>query len=145
MARMKFFNKTTQQWEYADLAGTNGMEKAYVAQSEAPTDTKILWVDTNIIDEDSDTIDAEMSDISENPVQNKVIKQYIDNNATKVINNLTSTSTIEALSANQGKVLNEKIGDLTVLNTTNKTDVVKAINEINDKFTNISVAEGSDF
>ena len=62
-----------------------------------------------------------------------------------VIDNLDSTSITDALSANQGRVLNKKIGDLTVLNTTNKTDVVKAINEINDKFTNISVAEGSDF
>lgn len=47
------------------------------------------------------------------------------------VNNLTSTSTIESLSANQGKVLNDKIGgDLSNLTTTDKTSLINAINEV---------------
>lgn len=46
------------------------------------------------------------------------------------VNSLTSTSTTAPLSANQGKVLNDKIGDLSTLTTTDKTSTVAAINEI---------------
>lgn len=59
-------------------------------------------------------------------------------------NTLTSTSTTEALTANQGKVLDDKItvltqdvGDKTTLNTTNKTSVVAGINEINSNIDKI--------
>lgn len=48
-----------------------------------------------------------------------------------VTNNLISTSTTAALSANQGKVLNDKIGgDLSNLTTTDKTSLINAINEV---------------
>lgn len=47
-----------------------------------------------------------------------------------VINNLTSTSASVPLSANQGKVLADRIGDLSTLTTTDKTSAVAAINEI---------------
>ncbi|MGL5718492.1 MAG: Ig-like domain-containing protein [Paraclostridium sp.] len=57
--------------------------------------------------------------------------------STPVIDNLTSTSTTSALSANQGKVLdnkitvlNDKVGDLSKLNTTNKNNLVDVINEL---------------
>lgn len=46
------------------------------------------------------------------------------------INTLNSTSTTAALSANQGKVLAGRIGDLSTLTTTDKTSAVAAINEI---------------
>ena len=46
-----------------------------------------------------------------------------------VVDNLTSTSTKTPLSANQGKVLKDSIGDLTNLTTTDKTNLVAAINE----------------
>jgi hypothetical protein len=46
---------------------------------------------------------------------------------------LTSSSSANALSANQGKVLNNKIGILSNLNTSAKADVVSAINEVNTK------------
>jgi len=49
----------------------------------------------------------------------------------EVVNSLTSTSTVAALSANQGKVLNDKIGgDLSNLTTTDKTSLINAINEL---------------
>lgn len=49
-----------------------------------------------------------------------------------VENRLTSTSATSALSAAQGKVLNDKIGgDLSNLTTTDKTSLVAAINELN--------------
>lgn len=48
-----------------------------------------------------------------------------------VFNGLTSTSTTFSLSAAQGKVLNDKIGgDLSGLNTTDKTSLINAINEV---------------
>lgn len=47
-----------------------------------------------------------------------------------IVDDLTSTGTNLALSAKQGKVLNEKIGDLTTLETTDKTSTVNAINEL---------------
>ena len=47
-----------------------------------------------------------------------------------VQDNLTSTSKVNPLSANQGRVLNAKIGDLSTLNTTDKSDIVSAVNEL---------------
>ena len=47
-----------------------------------------------------------------------------------VIDNLTSNYAASPLSAKQGKALNDKIGDLSALNTTDKTSIVAAINEI---------------
>lgn len=48
-----------------------------------------------------------------------------------VQNVLTSTSTVYPLSANQGKVLNDKIGgDLSNLTTTDKSSLINAINEL---------------
>ena len=47
-----------------------------------------------------------------------------------VQDNLTSTSRVNPLSANQGRVLNAKIGDLSTLNTTDKSDIVSAVNEL---------------
>lgn len=50
---------------------------------------------------------------------------------TGVIDNLSGTQTTQSLSANQGKVLNDKIGgDLSNLDTTAKTSLIAAINEI---------------
>lgn len=46
-----------------------------------------------------------------------------------VINGLNSTATDSPLSARQGKVLKDLIGDLTNLTTTDKTNLVAAINE----------------
>ena len=47
----------------------------------------------------------------------------------KVVDNLTSTSTRNALSAKQGKVLSDEIGTLSSLISTDKSDLVAAINE----------------
>lgn len=49
---------------------------------------------------------------------------------TMVTNSLTSTNTTSPLAAYQGKVLNERIGDLSTLQTTAKTSAVAAINEL---------------
>lgn len=52
-----------------------------------------------------------------------------------VVDNLTSTSTTSALSANQGKVLNDKITELskgvTILSTTGGTISVSSLNDSN--------------
>lgn len=53
---------------------------------------------------------------------------------------LTDTSTLAPLSANQGKVLNGKIGDLTTLTTTAKTSAVAAINELDSIKAEITMA-----
>lgn len=48
-----------------------------------------------------------------------------------VINTLTSSSAVYPLSANQGKILNDKIGgDLSNLDTTDKSSLINAINEL---------------
>lgn len=47
-----------------------------------------------------------------------------------VVNNLSENWGWKALSAAQGKVLNEKIGDLTTLDTADQSSVVAAINEV---------------
>ncbi len=48
----------------------------------------------------------------------------------QIIDNLTSTSTKDGLSANQGRVLKNEHGDLTELYTQSKDTLVAAINEI---------------
>lgn len=58
-------------------------------------------------------------------------------------NNLTSTDTTKALSAPQGKALNEKIGDLTTLTTTAKTSAVAAINELDSDLGKVEPLSGS--
>lgn len=50
-------------------------------------------------------------------------------------NTLTSTSTTQALTAAQGRQLNLNIGTLSSLNTSSKTNIVSAVNEL---FTNVS-------
>lgn len=57
-----------------------GKSEVYIGNDE-PTDGNIeLWVDESVAEviPDDFIIDEEMSDSSENVVQNKVIKQYID-------------------------------------------------------------------
>lgn len=51
-------------------------------------------------------------------------------NSNSMVNNLISTSSDAPLAAYQGRVLNEKIGDLSTLATTDKTSAVAAINEL---------------
>lgn len=48
----------------------------------------------------------------------------------QIIDNLTSTSTKDGLSANQGRVLKNEHGDLTELYTQSKDTLVAAINEV---------------
>lgn len=52
---------------------------------------------------------------------------------------LTSNSSSKALSANQGKILNDNIGDVTTLTTTAKTSTVAAINELDSEMPIITV------
>lgn len=60
-----------------------------------------------------------------------------------VINNLTSSSATYPLSANQGRILNERIGDLTTLTTTAKTSAVAAINELDSDLAKTQAFSGS--
>lgn len=48
----------------------------------------------------------------------------------QIIDNLASTSKVDGLSANQGRILKSEQGDLTDLFTIDKTNLVAAINEI---------------
>lgn len=56
----------------------------------------------------------------------------------KVIDNLASTSASAALSAKQGKTVNDRIGTLSSLSTTQKTSAVAAINEVYDHIEHVS-------
>ena len=55
-----------------------------------------------------------------------------------IIDNLTSTSTKDGLSANQGRVLKEQQGNLNELYTDNKGSLVEAINEIKEMETTLA-------
>lgn len=50
----------------------------------------------------------------------------------QIIDNLTSTSTKDGLSANQGRVLKNEHGQLEELYTQNKDTLVAAINEVKE-------------
>ena len=53
----------------------------FTIQSNPPENTSLLWIDTSEDNQNQEillTIDSYMSDTSINPVQNKVIKSYID-------------------------------------------------------------------
>lgn len=56
----------------------------------------------------------------------------------KIVDNLSSTSATAALSAKQGKTLNDRIGTLSSLSTTAKTSAVVAINEVYDHVEHVS-------
>lgn len=65
---------------------------------------------------------------SANPVQSKAVKEYVDDKVSKVgtevVDNLESESTTAALSANQGRVLKERIGDIdSILDSINGEEV----------------------
>ena len=62
-----------------DIVISGSTEEVYIGEEE-PTNPSIeLWVDEGIEnDDDGNVLDSEMSDTSENAVQNKVIKTYID-------------------------------------------------------------------
>ena len=68
------------------------------------------------------TIDSTLSDSSENPVQNKVIKGALDNKQ----DNISDISTIRT---NASDAITN-IGTLSNLNTTEKTNLVGAVNEV---------------
>lgn len=56
----------------------------------------------------------------------------------QIIDNLNSTSTVDGLSANQGRVLKNEHGNLEELETSTKTSLVSAINEIKEEEKNIA-------
>lgn len=58
----------------------------------------------------------------------------------QIIDNLTSTSTKDGLSANQGRVLKNEHGDLTELYTQSKDTLVAAINEVKQQEQEIAQA-----
>lgn len=58
----------------------------------------------------------------------------------QIIDNLTSTSTKDGLSANQGRVLKNEHGDLTELYTQSKDTLVDAINEVKQQEQEIAQA-----
>ncbi len=65
---------------------------------------------------------------AENVSDNKLDKS-------KSVNNLITTVEGTVLDGRQGKALNEKIGTLSNLTTASKTDLVGAVNEVNNNFT----------
>lgn len=58
---------------------------------------------------------------------------------TSVANNLITNVSGTVLGGEQGKILNDKIGNLSDLKTTSKTDLVGAVNEVNNNLTVKSV------
>lgn len=58
----------------------------------------------------------------------------------QIIDNLVSTSTIDGLSANQGRILKNEQGELIYLYTIDKDSLVGAINELKETVDNIIAA-----
>lgn len=56
----------------------------------------------------------------------------------QIIDNLTSTSTVDGLSANQGRILKDQQGNLEDLSTLAKSSLVDAINELKENETEIA-------
>ena len=56
----------------------------------------------------------------------------------QIIDNLTSNSTVDGLSANQGRILKEQQGNLEDLSTLAKSSLVDAINELKENETEIA-------
>lgn len=56
----------------------------------------------------------------------------------QIIDNLNSTSTVDGLSANQGRILKEQQGNLEDLSTLAKSSLVNAINELKENETEIA-------
>ena len=56
----------------------------------------------------------------------------------QIIDNLTSTSTVDGLSANQGRILKEQQGNLEDLSNLAKSSLVDAINELKENETEIA-------
>ncbi|WP_206459474.1 hypothetical protein [Anaerovorax sp. IOR16] len=75
------------------------------------------------------------------------LQRYFDEIAKiiNLVNNLNQTITGSALDAVQGKILNDKIGDLTTLQTTDKSSVVGATNEVHSKLWNPNLLDNADF
>ena len=102
----------------------NLTEAQYVALSNAKIFTSDVQLDDNTIvlvaDGDIPTIDI--------PIMISV--SIPGSTQDQIIDTLTSNSTTAALSANQGRVLNEIIGDTSTLETSEKSNIVNAINEL---------------
>ena len=108
---------------------------APIVEYQLKTDNTLTTTDkttTGAINE----LDAEIGDLSTLKTTDKTsivdsMNELFDDkvNTTDVVDNLTSTDIDKPLSANQGKVLKDEIGDLNDLTTTNQNDLVSAINE----------------
>lgn len=103
-------------------------------------DGKVVDSNGNLVEGKVTSVNGQIGDVVI-PDSSTAVKGIVQLNDT-----LTSTSTTEALTANQGKVLDDKItvltqdvGDKTVLGTVDKTDLVAGINEINTRLKEIVV------
>lgn len=107
---------------------------------------------TNIQISSDIIVDSTISETSENPVQNKIIKAYVDDAISElnveVVDNLESTETTSALSANQGRVLKGLVDskmDSTTFKTINGNEITGEGNlVIEEKKYNIHVANSGE-
>lgn len=92
----KMFEPDYSGWELFESnsggSGVAGTEEIYIGEEE-PTDENIkVWYNPEESNEDTPTanitVDTVMSDISDNPVANKTIKAYVDDNSI-ILENLT--------------------------------------------------------
>lgn len=97
---------------FIKVSGSNNATQIYAFDGGGGT-IRMYWVNPTT---------GECQDI------NKIFLQSTD-----CVDWLNSTTTNRPLSANQGKVLNERIGDLSTLTTTAKTSAVAAINELGSR------------
>jgi hypothetical protein len=79
--------------------GPRGIDTVYVG-TEEPTDSVYnVWIDPD----GSSNVDTQMSDVSVNPVENKVIKAYVDSKTADIVNLATKQELTDGLDTKQDK------------------------------------------
>ena len=147
--KLKNYDSTKVDAQYANI------ETGYFTYKPSYTIPVISNIDMNT-NEIKNQVVHNLKHAPENPVKGQIYFDTLTNKLyyfdgtdwtttgvqTKIVDNLNSTSTTDALSANQGKVLNEKINDLNipqVVDSLDSTDATKALSAnqgkiLNEKF-----------
>lgn len=125
---VKYFNKQTQKWEI--FPGTAGISAYEAAQEEGYKGTEEEF---NAQIANFETIlrkEVEITNSADDVhyPSSKAVKNYVDSNikSVEVVDNLTTENASKALSANQGKILNDTKLDKITYDTDKSTFAIKS-------------------
>lgn len=131
MPRIKYYNTTTEQWEYADrvIMGSEGPKNVISFEEQALNDEQKLQARTNI------------GAVSGEEV-NTAIENALGSGAggvlrtSDVVNNLQSENIDKPLSANQGKILNTQLNQV----RENIQSIQDTTNQLEESLSNLEFA-----